>query len=177
MTQLVGEENGGWPICRTSLGHERATMSLAADLRYRRIVSELFALARATGCIKDPDVRQDLARAEISVRILGANAAETVEALMRGEEPGANSSTSRLVRSDFEQRLHEVALKILGPDAMLGSRASEAPEGGRWTFGFLNTRASTIGAGTAEIQRNTIAESVLGLPRVRSPRAEAPEKT
>ena len=60
--------------------------------------------------------------------------------------------------------MHALALRAVGPYAALGSRAPDAVDGGRWTFGYLMSRATTIGAGTAEIQRNTIAESVLGLP-------------
>src|ERR1700753_883966 len=60
--------------------------------------------------------------------------------------------------------MHALALRAVGPYAALGSRAADAVDNGRWTFGYLMSRATTIGAGTAEIQRNTIAESVLGLP-------------
>jgi alkylation response protein AidB-like acyl-CoA dehydrogenase len=69
-----------------------------------------------------------------------------------------------LVKSEFEQHMHALALRAAGPYAALGSRAPDAVDNGRWTFGYLMSRATTIGAGTAEIQRNTIAESVLGLP-------------
>jgi len=85
--------------------------------------------------------------------------------VLRGEEPGPASSVSRLFLATFEQRLHELAVDLLGPAGMLDASDLHNPESGRWTWGFLNTRASTIGAGTAEIQRNTIAERVLGLPR------------
>ena len=74
------------------------------------------------------------------------------------------ASVNRLVKSEFEQHMHALALRAAGPYAALGSRAPDAVDGGRWTFGYLMSRATTIGAGTAEIQRNTIAESVLGLP-------------
>jgi alkylation response protein AidB-like acyl-CoA dehydrogenase len=74
------------------------------------------------------------------------------------------ASVNRLVKSEFEQHMHVLALRAAGPYAALGSRAPDAVDNGRWTFGYLMSRATTIGAGTAEIQRNTIAESVLGLP-------------
>jgi len=74
------------------------------------------------------------------------------------------ASVNRLVKSEFEQRLHALALRAAGPYAALGNRAADAVDGGRWTYGYLMSRATTIGAGTAEIQRNTIAETVLGLP-------------
>jgi acyl-CoA dehydrogenase len=84
--------------------------------------------------------------------------------VLRGENPVGVGSVNRLVKSEFEQRMHTLALRASGLYGMLGSRAAHAVNGGRWTYGYLKTRASTIGAGTAEIQRNTIAESVLGLP-------------
>jgi acyl-CoA dehydrogenase len=74
------------------------------------------------------------------------------------------ASVNRLVKSEFEQHMHALALRVVGPHAALGSRAPGAVDKGRWTYGYLMSRATTIGAGTAEIQRNTIAEAVLGLP-------------
>lgn len=161
---LVGEENKGWAIARTSLGHERATAFLADEFRYRRVVDELLALAGETGAAADPVVRQSLARIEASVRVLAANSRRALDLVLQGRDPGAAASVNRLVKSEFDQRLHETALRVLGPDAVLGAAEPSAPERGRWTYGYLMSRASTIGAGTAEIQRNTIAEKVLGLP-------------
>jgi alkylation response protein AidB-like acyl-CoA dehydrogenase len=80
-------------------------------------------------------------------------------------EPGPLSSVSRLFFSEFEQRLHELGVDVVGAPSLLHHADAHATDGGRWTWGFLRTRASTIGAGTAEIQRNTIAERVLDLPR------------
>jgi alkylation response protein AidB-like acyl-CoA dehydrogenase len=67
--------------------------------------------------------------------------------------------------TEFEKRLHELAVDITGAATMLDPQDPRSVQRGRWVRGFLATRASTIGAGTAEIQRNTIAEQVLGLPR------------
>ncbi|WP_197516406.1 acyl-CoA dehydrogenase family protein, partial [Mycobacterium sp. E2497] len=112
----------------------------------------------------DPMVRQAVARLESGVRMIAANSARALDAVLRGEDPGGVASVNRLVKSEFEQHLHALALRAAGPHGALGSRASGAIDKGRWTFGYLMSRATTIGAGTAEIQRNTIAESVLGLP-------------
>jgi alkylation response protein AidB-like acyl-CoA dehydrogenase len=165
VAQRVGDENGGWAIARTSLGHERSTSRVAMAVRYRRVVDELFALARKLDRAGDPVVRQDLARLEADVRLLALTFARVSAAVARGEEPGPASSVSRLHLAQFEQRLHELAVSLCGPAGMLDAAAAGVPERGRWTWGFLKTRASTIGAGTAEIQRSTIAERVLGLPR------------
>jgi acyl-CoA dehydrogenase len=161
---VVGDEGAGWSIMRTSLGHERATAFLADEFKYRKTADRVIDLVVAQGRASDPLVRQDVARLESGVRTIAANSARALAAVLRGEDPGGVASVNRLVKSEFEQHMHALALRAAGPYAALGSRAPDAVDGGRWTFGYLMSRATTIGAGTAEIQRNTIAESVLGLP-------------
>jgi alkylation response protein AidB-like acyl-CoA dehydrogenase len=160
----VGDEGAGWSIMRTSLGHERATAFLADEFKYRRTVDRVIELVVSRRLADDPLVRQDVARLESGVRTIAANSARALAAVLRGEDPGGVASVNRLVKSEFEQHMHALALRAVGPYAALGSRAPDAVDSGRWTFGYLMSRATTIGAGTAEIQRNTIAESVLGLP-------------
>lgn len=161
---VVGDEGAGWSIMRTSLGHERATAFLADEFKYRKTADRVIDLVMSQGLADDPLVRQDVARLESGVRTIAANSARALAAVLRGEDPGGVASVNRLVKSEFEQHMHALALRAVGPYAALGSRAPGAVDGGRWTFGYLMSRATTIGAGTAEIQRNTIAESVLGLP-------------
>jgi acyl-CoA dehydrogenase len=161
---VVGDEGAGWSIMRTSLGHERATAFLADEFKYRRTVDRVVDLVVSQGLDDQPLVRQDVARLESGVRTIAANSARALAAVLRGEDPGGVASVNRLVKSEFEQHMHALALRAAGPYAALGSRAPNAVDNGRWTFGYLMSRATTIGAGTAEIQRNTIAESVLGLP-------------
>ncbi|TDH52882.1 acyl-CoA dehydrogenase [Mycobacterium eburneum] len=160
----VGEEGQGWSIMRTSLGHERATAFLADEFKYRHTVERVYAFVTAQGLDGDPLIRQDVARLESGVRTIAANSARALAAVLRGEDPGGVASVNRLVKSLFEQDMHRLALRASGPHAALGSRSTDALDGGRWTYGYLMSRATTIGAGTAEIQRNTIAENVLGLP-------------
>ncbi|MFD5625635.1 acyl-CoA dehydrogenase family protein [Streptomyces sp. NPDC127072] len=161
----IGEENGGWPLVRTSLGHERAAGAMNQAARYRRVLDELIELARERGATADPLVRDRLADFEIRVSVMRLTGIRTIADIMARGEPGPASSTSRLFIVTFEQDLHEFALDLLGPYGILGRGDPHAVQRGRWVWGFLRTRASTIGAGTAEIQRNTIAEQVLGLPR------------
>ena len=162
---LVGEENGGWAIARTSMGHERSTAGVASAMRYRRIVDELYGLAWTLGRSDDPALRQRLAGIEVDVRLITLNNMRTLSTVLAGGEPGAVSSIGRLMLTEFEKRLHELAVDIIGAPALLAPSDPHSVERGRWVRGFLATRASTIGAGTAEIQRNTLAEQVLGLPR------------
>ncbi|WP_123026791.1 acyl-CoA dehydrogenase family protein [Mycolicibacterium stellerae] len=161
----VGAENEGWKIARTSLGHERSTAGVAQSMRYRRIVDEFHALARELGRTKDARVRQLLASIEIDVRLIILNNTRTLSTVLAGSDPGPVSSIGRLMLTEFEKRLHELAVDLIGAAATLAPTDPHSVQRGRWVQGFLATRASTIGAGTAEIQRNTIAEQVLGMPR------------
>jgi alkylation response protein AidB-like acyl-CoA dehydrogenase len=165
----VGAEDRGWPIARTTLGHERSTSRVPAVLRYRRVVAELIELSRERGLNSDPLIRQRLARVHTGCEVLITTSRRIVADLLRGGEPGPASSMFRLSHALFEQELHETAMAILGTAGLLGSSEASSVQGGRWVWGYLNTRASTIGAGTAEIQRNTMAERVLGLPRELAP--------
>jgi alkylation response protein AidB-like acyl-CoA dehydrogenase len=160
----VGEENEGWPLVRTSLGHERAAGAMNQAAFYRRVLSELIELARERGATTDPLIRDRLADFEIRVRIMRYTGMRTISDILARGEPGSASSTSRLFITTFEQELHEFAVDMLGAEGLLMRDDERAVQHGRWVGGFLSTRASTIGAGTAEIQRNTIAEQVLGLP-------------
>jgi alkylation response protein AidB-like acyl-CoA dehydrogenase len=160
----VGEENDGWRLARTSLGHERAAGALKQAAMYRRVLTELEELARERGQLADPLVRDRFVDLEIRVQIIRYNAQRTIGDILARGEAGAASSVSRLLITAFEQDIHEFAVDLLGPAGLLGKSAPLAVQRSRWLVGFLRTRASTIGAGTREIQLNTVAEQVLGLP-------------
>jgi alkylation response protein AidB-like acyl-CoA dehydrogenase len=162
--QRVGEENRGWSIARTSLGHERSTAFVGRAVGYRSILDQLYELARRQGASSDRLIRDRLADLEIHLRLQIFNGIRSVEHVLRHGDPGPSAAVARLSHSSFEQRLHEVALDVIGSRGMLARNDPNSIERGRWITGFLKTRASTIGAGTAEVQRNTIAEGVLGLP-------------
>lgn len=160
----IGEENGGWRLARTSLGHERAAGAMNQAEMYRRVLTELEDLARERGLLADPLVREAFTDLEIRVRIIRYNAQRTIGDILATGEAGPASSISRLLITAFEQDIHEFAVDLLGPAGLLGKSAPQAVQRSRWLHGFLRTRASTIGAGTREIQLNTVAEQVLGLP-------------
>jgi alkylation response protein AidB-like acyl-CoA dehydrogenase len=160
----IGQENEGWPLVRTSLGHERAAGAMNQAALYRRVLTELEELARERGLLGDPLIRDRFADLEIRVRIMRYNAQRTISAILTKGEPGAASSVSRLLISAFEQDIHEFAVDVLGPVALLEKSDPQSVQRSRWLRGFLRTRASTIGAGTREIQLNTVAEQVLRLP-------------
>ncbi len=164
VSNRIGEENEGWRLVRTSLGHERAAGTMNQAAVYRRVLDELIELARSRGATADPLVRDRLADFEIRVRIMRYQGMRTIESILTKGEPGPGASTSRLFITSFEQDLHEFAVDLLGSYGTLGRTDAHSVERGRWVWGFLRTRASTIGTGTSEIQRTTIAEQVLGLP-------------
>jgi alkylation response protein AidB-like acyl-CoA dehydrogenase len=160
----IGEENDGWRLARTSLGHERAAGAMNQAAMYRRVLTELEELARERGRLADPLVRDQFLDLEIRVRLIRYNAERTIGDILAKGEAGAASSISRLLITAFEQDIHEFAVDLLGPAGLLGRSEPQAVQRARWLHGFLRTRASTIGAGTREIQLNTVAEQVLGLP-------------
>lgn len=159
----VGEENAGWEIARTTLGHERAARSLTQAAAYRRRFAALVRLAKENGRL-DPILRDRLAQLAIRVRIQWFTAVRTISELTATGTLGANASVSRLYHATLEQDLFDLAVDVCGPAGLFMRGDPYAIERGDWAKGLLRTRGSTIGAGTAEIQRNTIAERVLGLP-------------
>jgi alkylation response protein AidB-like acyl-CoA dehydrogenase len=160
----VGGENQGWIVARATLGHERSTAFIGNVIRYRKILDELKELAQERNATSDPFLRQEFAYLESAVLIQRLNGMRVLGSLERNVDPGPISSISRLFYGQFEKRLHEVAMHVIGTDGLIARGDPRSVQRGRWVWGFLATRGSTIGAGTAEIQRNTLGERVLGLP-------------
>ncbi|MEX1007398.1 MAG: acyl-CoA dehydrogenase family protein [Acidimicrobiia bacterium] len=160
---VVGEVDHGWPVALTVLGFERATATLPHQMQFEREVDDLIALARRTGHTRDASLRDRLADAWIGVRILGFNNARSLTTLMRTGEPGPGSSVAKLYWSEWHQRLCELKLDTLGADAVLYDYRDDSFE--RMQHSFLLSRSETIYGGSSQIQRNTIGERVLGLPR------------
>jgi alkylation response protein AidB-like acyl-CoA dehydrogenase len=162
---LVGPLNEGWKIANTTLAHERGTNARQMVI-HRQLLDELLALARRLPEARvDPTLRQEIAQAAIEVEIQRLSNYRTLTRILRGEKPGAEGSLNKLFWSEMSQRLHDTALKLLGPHSQLVKSSPYAVDGGRWQRSFLYYRAGTIFAGTSEIQRNIIAGRVLGLPR------------
>lgn len=168
---LVGELNHGWEIAQTTLAHERGT-SARQLVVHRILLDELIALARhhhrnGLTAAADPLVRQHLAQVLVEVELLKLHNWRTLTQLLRHGTPGPESSLVKLFWSEMSQRLHDVAMEILGVYGPLTEGDAHAVRLGRWPRSYLYYRAGTIFAGTSEIQRNIIAERVLGLPRGR----------
>ncbi len=161
---VIGEIDRGWEIVITTLSHERASVT-----PYPRIQSELHGLvallrSRADQAA-DPRLRQRIAALECEVEILRLSTWRSLGTTERDGRPGPEGSVLKLLWSELEQRLFELASEIAGPRGLLDEHDPAALEGGRWQYGMLWSRAATIYAGTSEVQRNIIAQRVLGLPR------------
>ncbi|MFQ5666368.1 MAG: acyl-CoA dehydrogenase family protein [Candidatus Binatia bacterium] len=168
---LVGELNHGWEIAQTTLAHERGT-SARQLVVHRMLLDELITLARSRSvngsrAAAHRLVRQHLAQAVIEVELLKLHNWRTLTQLLRHGKPGPESSLVKLFWSEMSQRLHDAAMEILGVDGQLVNGDPRAVAHGRWPRSYLYYRAGTIFAGTSEIQRNIIAQRVLGLPRAR----------
>ncbi|MFI8823093.1 acyl-CoA dehydrogenase family protein [Streptomyces sp. NPDC053431] len=155
-SHVVGAPGDGWRVAMATLGYERGVSTLGQQVGFRRELEALVALARANGAAADPLIRDRLVRAWIGLRTLRANA-------LAGAEP----SMAKLYWSHWHRDLGELAMDIRGAAGTLA--AGEPYELDDWQRLFLFSRADTIYAGSSEIQRNIIAERVLGLPK--EPRA------
>ena len=113
----------------------------------------------------DPLVRQALAAAYIDGHAMRYTAYRNLTKALRGEVPGPEGSIEKLFWSEMYQRQLETALEMEGPYSQLLTGSAHSVDKGKWPHLFLYSRGRTIAAGSSEIQRNIIAERVLGLPR------------
>jgi alkylation response protein AidB-like acyl-CoA dehydrogenase len=155
---LIGAEPDGWRVATVTLAHERGTnFSFKEQVLQKIALDELAERLRATGAARHPVVRQRWAARCIEVEILRLHNCATMTRLARGELPGAESSIVKLFWAELSQRLQELGLDTLGPAAQLAT--------GPWPQRFLWSRCASIAGGTNEIQRNIIAQRLLGLPK------------
>jgi len=162
---LVGLPGDGWKIAMTVFGFERGGLAQAA--RFERAVDDLAALARDRGAGADPATRQKIAQARIEAHVFRLIGLRNLTRAQHGHAPGPEASVTKLYWSEMDKRLQEAAI---GAEGMYGALAPDSPfavEDGRWQYGWMWAQAETIYAGSSEIQRNIIAERVLGLPRGR----------
>ncbi|GAA3983244.1 acyl-CoA dehydrogenase family protein [Actinomadura viridis] len=159
---IVGAPGEGWKIAMATLGFERGVATLGQQVGFRRELEGVIALARRTGAIDDPLLRDRLTRSWMGLEIMRLNAVRTMAGVAAGA-PGPESSISKLVWGTWHRELGELAMDVLGASGLVA--AGEPYDLDDWQRLFLFSRADTIYAGSNEIQRNIIAERVLGLPR------------
>jgi alkylation response protein AidB-like acyl-CoA dehydrogenase len=168
---LVGDLNDGWRIAMTTLAYERGPEdALGRQIRFKqdldRLLVEAAGLSRGgRSVLADPVMRSRLARAVINLEVMRLICLRDFSQALRGVPRGPSSSMNKLYWSHVTQAFYETAIDVLGPLAGLERGDPAAPDSGRLTLGFLRSKAFTIYSGSSEIQRNIIAERVLGLPR------------
>ncbi|MEK7387223.1 MAG: acyl-CoA dehydrogenase family protein [candidate division NC10 bacterium] len=167
---VVGRVNGGWEVAITTLMFERGPRTISRQLHLRHATDAALELARKTEragapASADPVIRQRLAQLVIDTEALRFSNLRALTRMLRGEPPGAEGSAAKLFWSEAVQRALELMLELEGPYALLTQGSDRAIEDGYWQQRFLRSRGDTIAAGTSEINRNILAERVLGLPK------------
>ncbi len=160
----VGPEGEGWTVAGSTLAHERGINPRQLVI-HSQLIEELLRLAGDNGSFDDWRLRQQLAQAATEVRLFQLHNWRSLTRLSKGEAPGPEGSALKLYWSEMSKRLHQTALDVLGPAAPLWEGAPGNPAGGAWQRSWLYYQASSIFAGTNEIQRTLVGERVLGLPR------------
>ncbi|MBA3763227.1 MAG: acyl-CoA dehydrogenase family protein [Chthoniobacterales bacterium] len=163
--QILGEVNKGWTTGIAALMNERANLGAGIQVVFKRNLEALIERSRTIErngrpASEDPLVRQKLAQAYLELEILRLNTDRSLTSLSKTGIPGPEGSTQKLYWSEMNQRTQQAAQEILGPYGQLKDF-----DNGMWEYAYLRTRGNTIEAGTSEIQRNIIAERVLGLPK------------
>lgn len=164
LANVIGEVGEGWRVAMTTLGNERGSRVTLQHLMFQQELDNLLELAKNKGLQADPVIRQRLAQAFSEVQIMRFSGLRLLAAMAAARPPGPEASLSKLQYSEYHRRFGELAADLRGAESML------RPDGpgyqvDDWLHLFLSTRAGTIYAGSSEIQRNIIAERVLGLPR------------
>ena len=172
---VVGGVNDGWRVAMTLLGFERGEAAATVPIRFQAELDRLFALAHERGVAGDPLIRQRLAWCYSQVQVMRYSGMRVLTRFLAGHHPGPEAGISKLFWSEYHKVVTELAVDLLGAEAMTpsGRRPSSAfqtDDAGApnstnsWVDTFLNARAGTIYAGSSQIQRNIIGEMVLGLP-------------
>jgi len=171
LTNVVGEINDGWRVTMTTLSFERGTAFMADQVELAAVVERLIEEAKVRSgpdgkrpAIADDEIARRLALARAEVAALKAMTIAGISRTQRTGVPGPEGSMTRLFHGELHQRVYQLALDIIGPDAL---RLTPVDGEGSWTGPYLQSFAYTIGGGTTDIQRNIVGERVLGLPRVK----------
>jgi alkylation response protein AidB-like acyl-CoA dehydrogenase len=166
---MIGAPGAGWGIAMGIVAHERGPMwTFVFQRKIRRSLSQLIQRVRehpaTRGALAEPEVRQRLAQAHIEVELLRLSGYRSLTTLLRTGHPGPESSLEKVMGSETDQRLQELAMGLFGPYGAL-REGEHALGGGSVPRAFLYARSETIMGGTSEIQRNVVAQRILGLPR------------
>jgi alkylation response protein AidB-like acyl-CoA dehydrogenase len=153
---VVGEPGDGWRVAMGTLTFERGVSTLGQQIDYARELSGVADLAKRNGAADDPLIRERLTRSWAGLRTMRSYALATMDV----EQPGQDN-VSKLLWANWHRELGEIAMEVLGRDGLTLTDG----DFDEWQRLYLFSRADTIYGGSNEIQRNIIAERVLGLPR------------
>jgi alkylation response protein AidB-like acyl-CoA dehydrogenase len=162
---VVGEVHRGWSLAKVTLGNERVSLSSGGALwGLGPTGGDLLDLVRSTGGVTDPLLRQRLAKLHTTEEILRLIRLRTVSAMVRGESPGPEASIRKVMADEHGQAIMGLAKDLAGAAAMTADAGPLGAADPTWAYGYLFSPALTIGGGTGDVQRNILAERVLGLP-------------
>jgi 3-oxochol-4-en-24-oyl-CoA dehydrogenase len=164
---IVGTEHDGWRLAKVTLGNERVSLSGEGALWGRGpTANDIVDLVRSHGGASDGKLRQRVARLYIEAEVLRLIRLRTISARVRGLEPGPEASVRKALSDEHGQHVMSLAKDLAGTHGLLTDAGPYGePDVAGWHYGYLYARALTIGGGTSEVQRNILAERVLGLPR------------
>ena len=174
---ILGEVNGGWAVAMTLLGNERGAGAAVNAIGFRGELDRLLALARQKGATDDPLMRQRIVKAHTSVEIMRFLGYKALTSFLNGHQPGSDASIGKLFWSHYHQEVTELAVDILGADALTPTGVgphgafrydavgTPADNSASWVGVFENARAGTIYAGTSQVQKGIVGEQILGLPK------------
>ncbi|MDI3419062.1 acyl-CoA dehydrogenase family protein [Streptomyces luteolus] len=159
---LVGAPGDGWKVAMATLGFERGVSTLGQQVGFQRELEAVIELAKRNGAAADPLIRDRIARAWTGLEIIRGNALRMLDGVAAGA-PGPEASIGKIYWATWHRELGELAMDVCGADGLLAS--GEPYDLTDWQRLYLFSRSDTIYAGSNEIQRNIIAERVLGLPK------------
>ncbi|MEQ9397233.1 acyl-CoA dehydrogenase family protein [Haliea sp.] len=166
VSNRLGDEGAGWAVAMATAGFERGLM-LRSPARFQETARRLVQLylENEVSASQDPALREAVIRAWMDAEAYCLSTYQTACRLTQGGKIGAESSTNKIFWSELDQNMHATAMSILGARAELLAYAPAAQGVGNWLDGWLFSQSGPIYAGTNEIQRNIIAERMLGMPR------------
>ncbi len=166
---VLGGVHEGWRVAMATASSERG-LSLRSPGRFLATAArlcELYRRHRGAADAADPGLRDRVVQAWMDAEAYQLYTLRTVTRLAEGEKLGAEASLNKIFWSEMDVRMHETALALLGERAELCGGAPGAVEAGAWMKGYQFALAGPIYAGTNEIQKNVVAERVLGLPKAK----------
>jgi alkylation response protein AidB-like acyl-CoA dehydrogenase len=162
---VVGEVHDGWRLAKVTLANERVSLSSGGALwGMGPDAGDLLDVVRSAGGVADPVLRQRLVEMWIESELLRLIRLRTVTAAVQGREPGPEASIRKVLADEHGQAIMGLAKDLAGAGAMVTTEGPLGAPADVWHHGYLFAPALTIGGGTGDVQRNILAERVLGLP-------------